>query len=737
MDWSHICLNISSRLQSDDRFVIDFKGLNTNEERVDICLCREFVRQLLDQYLTIVGSAKHRKYWEKAKEFRLEGNDSFKNRAFEEAVEAYTQAILMANVPEEDSAAEQKCELSLAFANRSAVWYHLKQYDNCLSDISNAFKYGYNLRPEKLVLRKANCLVQKLLFADAKTVIDSIDMNDISDKLFECQINSLRKLIEQKADKNPTKCVNKSKQKRDLKFVANESMPNASEAIELRTSDVKGRHIVAKEDIQMADILFIERPFSSVLLPEYYKNYCHNCYCKLSNVAVMPCLKCTQVRFCSEKCSEDSWQRYHRYECGFLDVLHDIGIAHLALRTLLISGVDNAIGVAITSDSPSTSSIPYLSDYSSVFSLVDHSNDFNFEDTVSYSLVASLLLVLTEKIKLVEKQTKDAKIVGGILLKHILQLITNGHAISAQDNIESSFGLAFEDKRIATALYPTVSLMNHSCDPNVCATYDKSVLFVRAAKPIAKGQEVMNCYGPHCKRMSTKDRQSALLEQYFFKCDCNPCLSSDDLSRALKCDQCNDAIVAKDYQNSDHFCRNCKKTDFNANEMLKKVENGLNLLDIGSKLTDQMNLKESETKLLLSLDSLQNVLYCKNRTLGKVMDELSRCYAQMKNWSKAVEYSKQSLDVVSHVFGESSVELMNELIKISELEFELLNDNIPLEESIKVANSCLVNTSRAIRLVTNYSVPTEDDNSPQRLEMKKLEERLVFCDMFAKQFFKK
>ena len=263
-----------------------------------------------------------------------------------------------------------------------------------LFDISNAFKYDYPLSRTKLLLRKANCFVETQRFGDAKDVIDSIDFKD-DKKQYEIQIKNLLETIEGKGAKNPSNCINRTKAKPKIKFIANELMPNSSQALQLSTSPSKGRHFIAKEDIQVSDILFMERPFASVLLPHYYKSYCNHCYKKLSDVSVMPCLKCTQVMYCSDQCVADSWSQYHQFECGLLDVMHDIGIAHLALRTLLVCGIDNAITVA---SNPSPSLTPYLNDYQSVYALVDHSNDFCFEDSLNYSLVASLLLILVENL---------------------------------------------------------------------------------------------------------------------------------------------------------------------------------------------------------------------------------------------------------------------------------------------------------------------------------------------------
>ena len=51
--------------------------------------------------------------------------------------------------------------------------------------------------------------------------------------------------------------------------------------------------------------------------------------------------------------------------------------------------------------------------------------------------------------------------------------------------------------RIASAIYPSASMMNHSCDPTVINSFYNHRLIVRAIKPVNAGDEVFNCYGPH------------------------------------------------------------------------------------------------------------------------------------------------------------------------------------------------------------------------------------------------
>ena len=62
-------------------------------------------------------------------------------------------------------------------------------------------------------------------------------------------------------------------------------------------------------------------------------------------------------------------------------------------------------------------------------------------------------------------------LVGAMILRHIAQLVCNGHAITKLDRTlsenENSEVFTEQQVRIATAIYPSASMMNHSCDPNI------------------------------------------------------------------------------------------------------------------------------------------------------------------------------------------------------------------------------------------------------------------------------
>lgn len=134
--------------------------------------------------------------------------------------------------------------------------------------------------------------------------------------------------------------------------------------------------------------------------------------------------------------------------------------------------------------------------------------------------------------------------IAGVILRHIGQLVCNGHAVSelrvctASENncLEAdSFNIragflhrCFESTRVFTGIFPQISMFNHSCDPNIRNCFSKTSLTVYATRDVEAGGEIFNCYGPNYKLLSKEDRNSALNQQYCFECRCSRCASGND-----------------------------------------------------------------------------------------------------------------------------------------------------------------------------------------------------------------
>lgn len=74
------------------------------------------------------------------------------------------------------------------------------------------------------------------------------------------------------------------------------------------------------------------------------------------------------------------------------------------------------------------------------------------------------------------------------ILKALLQVQFNSIAIVPQQHAAAS-------DRVAVAVYPTASLMNHSCIPNVALAFEGSSLTARVTETVQPGTSLLHCYG--------------------------------------------------------------------------------------------------------------------------------------------------------------------------------------------------------------------------------------------------
>lgn len=151
--------------------------------------------------------------------FREEGNKNFLKQNYYEALLCYNQSLLEAKKDELNEA------LSLAFANRSAVYMKVKLYNLCLENIQLAKKHGYPAeKMPKLLEREEKC--QKLMKA-AKTQ----DLEEDPRDFFK------------------------------LSYPANPKIPFIAGCLEMKTSEKYGRGIYTTCDLKAGDVVAIEEPF--------------------------------------------------------------------------------------------------------------------------------------------------------------------------------------------------------------------------------------------------------------------------------------------------------------------------------------------------------------------------------------------------------------------------------------------------------------------------------------------
>ena len=250
------------------------------------------------------------------------------------------------------------------------------------------------------------------------------------------------------------------------------------------------------------------------------------------------------LRYCSGECRNDAWL-LHQHECGQLDLLHSVGIGHLAFRTLLMATLPTAKALQKQVQSGTLPTFTAGSPYSRVLSLQHHLDRLPADDQFQYTVTAALLTTVLHRNTAflcpsralpgilgvrplgpgMEAEESLLHYVGALLLRHLAQLVTNAHAITELQETELG---DVRQVRLASAIYPSASLLNHSCIPAITNRFCGSVLEIRTVRSLEAGGELTNCYGPHHRRHTHQERQEMLQTQYGFRCSCQACTSPDE-----------------------------------------------------------------------------------------------------------------------------------------------------------------------------------------------------------------
>eukprot|EP01032_Pedospumella_encystans_P011407 gene11407-13260_t len=121
-----------------------------------------------------------------------------------------------------------------------------------------------------------------------------------------------------------------------------------------------------------------------------------------------------------------------------------------------------------------------------------------------------------------------------VFFRHVVGMfVVNNHHVHLQSSIDPSVQL------LGTALYPTVSKMNHSCGCNTTNSHSKTdvQLAVYATEAVLKGQELTTSYlhrrPAHAKPQSRRSRHKCML-QYLFTCTCPKCEKERLLAQSIR-----------------------------------------------------------------------------------------------------------------------------------------------------------------------------------------------------------
>ncbi|XP_011502672.1 PREDICTED: SET and MYND domain-containing protein 4-like [Ceratosolen solmsi marchali] len=452
-------------------------------------------------------------------------------------------------------------ELGLAFGNRSALLVHLGKYREAISDIDLALSFPLpEIYVVKYLCRKVECQAE-LGMVEAKDTCEETKkvLQDlcVSVKLKKDVIIKLVKAIVKLEKRNFKILESDQKQKyANTGCEKSSECESASKAVVISRNSRYlrfGRHLLADRDIAPGEVLYVDEPYVSFPMQTYLYTNCSHCL--RFAWAGLPCDTCTYAIYCTDKCKRTAQELYHNVECNIIHrgwkVYERMNSARLMSVRLLIMAMKEAGSLEkLREDFKeidnsrdqrkkgfSKNQTVFINNYKSAYSLLTHMKQKSINELIAVSRDSAVLLYFIARYtKLFRNHfdydkkalivSEDALFVGKLLSHYQHLILINAVTIKDVDIATStdwSWTVPKEENCTGLYLTPFLSLLNHSCHPNIakCETKDRKTILY-SIRPITKGSQIFDCYGPTYLELLKTKRQN-LLKRFYFFCDCIAC----------------------------------------------------------------------------------------------------------------------------------------------------------------------------------------------------------------------
>ncbi|XP_068236213.1 SET and MYND domain-containing protein 4-like [Palaemon carinicauda] len=470
--------------------------------------------------------------------------------------------------------------LSHCYTCRSDCLFTLMKYEKCLIDLNLAKIYGscVGRNKEKIERRRMEC-IKLLKLAKSNVLLQDSDY----ELTYTNFVEIFRKVLVTK-EKNvisnflssPYKMedlIGRYKPETPIQPMLNScnaTLPRLDSAVGLSCSSIKGRSLIAQRDIDPGEVLAIDSCYASTLYSCNKKSFC--CVCFKRCLAAHPCHRCTQVVFCSIDCWLQGMTGDHLLECN--QFLHfyvqqnyscDQAISNLACKILLKEGYPYLSKIITQLRNEENVLTPILKgfngerkytseEFRNVYHMVNHkerlSNSEIFDKCITAYLLLKSLIASHEFFNDINGSAfiptrKDIKMTGTILLRLLFSLPYNAQEISRYEISETEDG-SLPGTVLGAGVFPTLSLINHSCNPTAQVYFDGKKMVLRAITYIPAGEEITYSYIRTYGEMSYSDRK-ARLKKYHINCRCEACIEkwplySDLANIQVPCLNCQSAV---------------------------------------------------------------------------------------------------------------------------------------------------------------------------------------------------
>jgi len=246
-------------------------------------------------------------------------------------------------------------------------------------------------------------------------------------------------------------------------------------------------------------------------MPELYRDLLTCVVCDKGGDCIKQCAKCFSVAYCGRECQVGDWARHKRLCVPVM--VKDFGEKGRGL----VASRDFKIGDIIMKDKAVVTSSAEVDMYPP--DVMDCGNNISWQ-----------LLQLPDDIRAEYFQLSPSKLVFNKFEDPLFKSIP----IPAVSKLAVAI---FLNNRIGNKIYLSLSLINHSCDPNAGwqntdESYENEEL--RATRDIKKGEEITSSYLSNFEALTNNKvkRQEKLQSSWSFVCKCEKCEDCEDESFA-------------------------------------------------------------------------------------------------------------------------------------------------------------------------------------------------------------
>lgn len=386
------------------------------------------------------------------------GKQYFRDGQYAKAMEQFNHTLLLAS--------KDTVDMGFAYGNRSACFFELNLFDECLHDIEITKKSKYPRNQwEKLDTRAAKCIKFK------------------NDDQFMAKVPTAREP--------------------KLSFPQHAKFTGVADCLKLKESDDYGRHVIATCDLKIGQTILIEKPYAIIPKRDYPDLRCVNCF--KHSMSLMPCENCVSAAFCNDDCKEKS---RHEYDCSQPITLSRKETFELVLNMFFklnetFPNVDDLMEMVELllnrSDFPDPSHLVSAEqrEFGWIFQLV-HNHEKQTQAHLRRFRGATTIAIATIHRNPILKR-KFAALKYRRFLQHLLLHLFHvaEHSIDLmqyQQEDKNDPAMKYSLLEYASGMYPFACYFNHSCMPNVCCYSVDDRLICKVIRPIEKGQQVFRSY---------------------------------------------------------------------------------------------------------------------------------------------------------------------------------------------------------------------------------------------------